>query len=122
MRRSEITPELIELSKRAKELGFPQNVEEGDWVAINIPESGWLVELFDATWAISINGGNIFRLWEDGSYEEYFLILEFSRCLEWLREHKDYDVVTVDPNENPHTEIAEAVVKMLGEEANADRA
>ena len=33
MRRSEITKELIELSKRAKELDFPQVVEEGDWIA-----------------------------------------------------------------------------------------
>ena len=33
MRRSEITPELIEVSKQAKELGFPQVIEEGDWIA-----------------------------------------------------------------------------------------
>jgi len=32
MRRNEITPELIEFSKRAKKLGFPQDVECGDFV------------------------------------------------------------------------------------------
>ena len=34
MRESEITKELENLSKRAKELGFPQVVEEGDWLFV----------------------------------------------------------------------------------------
>ena len=33
MRESQITELLKELSKRAKELGFPQVIEEGDWIA-----------------------------------------------------------------------------------------
>lgn len=37
MRKSEITPELIQLSKSAKELGVSQDVGEGDWVCINNP-------------------------------------------------------------------------------------
>jgi len=66
MRRNEITPELIELSKRAKELGFPQDVEEVSWV---LPD-GYKKP--------------VVRLVEEK--EVYVLILSFSRCLEWLRE------------------------------------
>ena len=92
MRRSEMTPELIKLSKRAKELGFPQDVEEGDLVV----EHEY--------------GQNIYRLryptvYKDGSIDDeddnrdirfqarsdhWFLIMEFSRCLEWLREQGCY--------------------------------
>ena len=118
MRKSEITPELIELSKKAKKLGFPQGMEEGDLIGyckigFNFERKYFLKHVQTNKQAIKLN---------NSKQKNHFLILSFSRCLEWLREHKDYDVVTVDPNENPHTEIAEAVVKMLGEEANADRA
>ena len=121
MRRSEITPELIELSKRAKELGFPQVMEKGDWFLIqdNDYKSGYsspkLCEFFEN------NPNNV-------------LILSFSRCLEWLWErgwkiitsgYPEYTRVTVgrkDGSINPeitkiakthHEAIAKAVVKIL---------
>ena len=34
MRRNEIPDELIRLSELAKKLGFPQDVEEGDWLFV----------------------------------------------------------------------------------------
>ena len=72
MRRSEMTPELIELSKRAKELGFPQDVEKGDWI-------------YD-------DDGDFYLIAYDGLKEDMdILILSFSRCLEWLR-GKEYTV------------------------------
>jgi len=96
MRRAEITPELIELSKKAKELGFPQDVERGDWVCDVTDDELYLIE----------------TLKEEGDA----LILSFSRCLEWLRE-LDYGAFSIDPAENPHETIAKAVIKILkGEE------
>jgi len=84
MRRNEITPELIEFSKRAKKLGFPQDVECGDFVCyINTYGNR---EISVVTKTVS---SKTFWL-GDGSYilpeDEWFLILSFSRCLEWLRE------------------------------------
>ena len=78
MRRSEITPELIELSKRAKELGFPQVVEEGDWVHYHVGRKKQIV-LVDKSMLDEFKYANIWL-------EEYTLILSFSRCLDWLRE------------------------------------
>jgi hypothetical protein len=73
MRRSEITPELISLSKRAKKLGFPQDVEEGDWFAGQRyhPEKLDLILYGDGTW-------------HPDNFHPAWLILSFSRCLEWL--------------------------------------
>ena len=119
MRKSEITPELIELSKRAKELGFPQIVCVGDWY--------------------EINGKPVLCNYAHGTLrgfnpEEHSLILSFSRCLEWLWErgwkiitssYPEYTRVTVgrkDGSINPeitkiatshHEAIAKAVVKIL---------
>ena len=137
MRKSEITPELIELSKKAKEMGFPQDVEEGDWY-------------FNPTWKDMKNRGSspekilntILAPYGDeklGKHE--FLILEFSRCLEWLRgqgyqlEMRHYGAktyylieiilfdkekqedVTEDEQEGEthHEAIAKAVCKILSE-------
>ena len=75
MRKSEITPELIELSKRAKELGFSQN-EDG----FQIAEDGeWAIDTFDDELLLIDGRGGVI---EEGD----ILILSFSRCLEWLRE------------------------------------
>lgn len=98
MRESEITPELIELSKRAKELGFLQGVtsiKEGDWLCDSVSQEILLVTeirhhvFISAPPKISIEAVNI----EDDNnsviYDDpydYTLILSFSRCLEWLRE------------------------------------
>lgn len=98
MRRSEITPELIELSKRAKELGFLQGVtsiKEGDWLCDSVSQEILLVTeirhhvFISAPPKISIEAVNI----EDDNnsviYDDpydYTLILSFSRCLEWLKE------------------------------------
>ena len=84
MRRNEITPELIELSKRAKELGFPQDVEEGDWV-----KPYEYIVLFNPM-SMCIEG-EIIRYANGLICDNWFLILSFSRCLEWLRE-RDLDL------------------------------
>jgi len=118
MRKSEITPELIELSKRAKELGFPQDVERGDWVCDVTDDELYLIE----------------TLKEEGDA----LILSFSRCLEWLRGKDGIDGISVDEDKlnkrsicemefrdvydgcqteakTHHEAIAKAVVKILEE-------
>jgi len=71
MRRSEITEKLIALSKKAKELGFPQDVEEGDYVCLETDEMN--------TYLLTAKQATIFPTRE-------FLILTFSRCLSWLQE------------------------------------
>ena len=76
MRRNEITPELIELSKRAKTLGFPQDVDEGDWTYLKTDAFGENLILVTA-----IHNNTL--------CEKEFLILSFSRCLEWLEERFD---------------------------------
>jgi hypothetical protein len=70
MRRSEVTKELIDLSKRAKELGFPQDVEEGDWVLL-LGQS----ELWSQHYRIGLGG----KIGGDA-----FLILSFSRAQQFL--------------------------------------
>ena len=77
VRRSEITPELIELSKRAKELGFPQDVEEGDWV-----KPYEYIVLFNPM-SMCIEG-EIIRYANGLICDNWFLILSFSRCEEFL--------------------------------------
>ena len=82
MRRSEITPELIELSKRAKELGFPQDIEQGDWIFCeckDIPDQprGYGLECI---WDEHPDIGSEDLIKSDTDC----LILSFSRCLEWL--------------------------------------
>ena len=85
MRRSKITDELVQLSKLAKELGFPQDVEEGDWFLIqdNDYKSGYsspkLCEFFEN------NPNNV-------------LILSFSRCLKWLEEKNKGMMIGLDLN------------------------
>ena len=99
MRRSEITPELIELSKRAKELGFPQDVEEGDslWASTYYP--------------ILFGGRRMFA--KDGRIylktkspvciaPTYCLILSFSRCLEWLESESKGEMIGLDLNNFVH--------------------
>ena len=79
MRRSEITPELIDLSKRAKELGFPQDIEEGDFGNIEDTNGKFFITLLTEDYM------NCPKLENND-----FLILSFSRCLEWLRERDCY--------------------------------
>ena len=75
MRCSEITPELTELSKKAKALGFPQDIEEGDWGNIEDSNGKFFVTLLTEDYM------NCPELENND-----FLILSFSRCLEWLQE------------------------------------
>jgi len=89
MRRNEITSELIELSKRAKELGFPQDVEEGDWAYESKDEH-----------RVFLIGSEIKKIIDSQEYERlilggYTLILSFSRCLEWLEQQGDLDRFSV---------------------------
>ena len=125
MRKSEITPELIELSKKAKELGFPQDVEEGDW--IYIPHNKTLMHIID--------DGRINLLFIIELQDNWHSILSFSQCLEWLKERgvvrvdiveterkvtlwvvfeKGLDKSLLKPDGKTHHEaIAKAVVKIL---------
>lgn len=75
MRKSEITNELIQLSKSAKELGFPQDVQEGDWYGItdNLNKS--------SIFLCGPHIGNFNAKKQKGA----FLILSFSICLAWLK-------------------------------------
>ena len=104
MRRSEITKELIELSKRAKELGFPQNVEEGDWVfEHDYVETKYCLR----NPSVSSKGtlrdkytDGIIRIHVEADY--WFLILEFSRCLEWLENKSKGEMIGLDLNNFIH--------------------
>ena len=118
MRKHEITDELIRLSKLAKELGFPQVVESGQWVWSNLDQ-----EMYCAQNKIPID-------LREAAPEEV-LILSFSRCLEWAKGNDL--VVTMDASNDGadfvsiwasggevrgrakvhHEAIAKAVVKML---------
>ena len=123
MRKSEITPELIELSKKAKELGFPQEIENGEWALVD--EQPELV----GTYYIAKTRTDL---------SDYaVLILSFSRCLEWLKERgvvrvdiveterkvtlwvvfeKGLDRSLLKPDAKTHHEaIAKAVIKILEE-------
>jgi len=75
MRKGEITSELIELSKHAKELGFPQDVEEGDWFV----GQRYHPERLD----LILYG---YDTYHPDNFHPSWKILSFSRCLEWLRE------------------------------------
>ena len=90
MRRNEITPELIELSKRAKELGFPQDVERSDWVI-----KKWKSGLHRISFV-----GNIKAFRQQNL--DYALILSFSRCLEWLENKSKGEMIGLDPNNFIH--------------------
>jgi len=74
MRKHEITDELVQLSKLAKELGFPQDVEEGDWAC----------EQDDFAFLIDLDIKKMIDYKEDRrlALMGYTLILSFSRCLE----------------------------------------
>ena len=134
MRRGEITPELIELSKRAKELGFPQGVEEGDWYLTNLftdmKDKGSNFEQ-NLNLMLAVTKGKLL-----GKHE--YLILTFSRCLEWLKEKewlirtdvgKDHDCtifmqspyVQFFKAKTHHEAIAKAVVKTLEENHHEKR-
>ena len=98
MRRSEITPELIELSKRAKELGFPQDVEEGDWVGyckigFNFERKYFFKHVQTNKQAIKLN---------NSKQKNHFLILSFSRCLEWLEDNNKGEMIGLDLNNFIH--------------------
>ena len=93
-----ITPELIDLSKRAKELGFPQDVVEGDWLIVDGISEPYLC-------------GEDYDVEEDGIYidgtmlcetKEYVLILSFSRCLEWLEANNKGEMIGLDLNNFIH--------------------
>jgi len=129
MRKHEITDELIRLSKLAKELGFPQDVEEGDslWASTYYPI------LFDER-RMFAKDGRIYLKTEDPVCiaPKYCLILSFSRCLEWLRGlvglielsrssrtlswYMTLDANIAGKGKTHHEAIAKAVVKMLEEE------
>lgn len=88
MRKSEITDELIALSKKAKELGFPQDVENGDYIQHGNETKLVLCE-------VDANLGELREPccidWKHhistlSNQEDWFLILSFSTCLAWLRE------------------------------------
>ena len=132
MRKSEITPELIELSKRAKELGFPQDVETGEW--IQIPEGNYPSE------TKLIHGDGQVQIYQDIfdklSDRGHFMVLSFDISLAWLRE-KGWSVksmtewgqgytITIAEYRHPnqfisvqsypkthHEAIAKAVIKVL---------
>ena len=100
MRRSEITQELIELSKRAKKLGFPQDVERGLWIQYkdNIGISSLaVVQVVKPRETIWTDDGREID-WED----DWFLILEFSRCLEWLEDNNKGEMIGLDLNNFIH--------------------
>lgn len=150
MRRNEITPELIEFSKRAKKLGFPQDVEsikEGDWLCDSVSQEILLVTeiqhhvFISAPPTISIEAVNIDDDNNSVIYDDpydYTLILEFSRCLEWLLLHNycvqmeapltpvgeyfvyyqqdrygESDIDDCESAKTHHEAIAKAVVKIL---------
>ena len=121
MRRGEITPELIELSKTAKSLGFLQDVEEGDWTYLETDAFGESLILVTA-------------IHNKALCDKEFLILSFSRCLEWLKkneyqcqsiyEHANLYLWTVNligerrvitEAKTHHEAIAKAAVKILEE-------
>ena len=99
MRESEITPELIELSKKAKELGFPQDVEEGDslWAPTYYPI------LFNKR-RMFTKDERIYLKTEDPVCiaPKYCLILSFSRCLEWLEDNNKGEMIGLDLNNFIH--------------------
>ena len=121
MRRNEITPELIELNKRAKELGFPQVMEKGDWYCVQVGDLRVLHLAINKTPYI-----------ED--FYDAWLILSFSRCLEWFVSRSKGEMIGLDLNnfihgywimgiktkthrgKNIHECGAQSVVKMLEEE------
>ena len=75
MRRNEITDELIQLSKKAKELGFPQDVEEGDWY-------GYVTY----TDEIFLLASNELLIGKETEETATYLVLSFSTCLAWLEQ------------------------------------
>jgi len=153
MRRSEITPELIRLSELAKALGFPQSVFDGDYFAALSTKEGYnntRAEIYKEprifmahnmdggryyTYASTEECGSVFseNPFETCVPDDWFLILSFSRCLEWLEEQHHPKVLglTLEANnfihghwilsiktkshrgENIHEAIAKAVLKRL---------
>ena len=126
MRNSEITPELIELSRRAKELGFPQDVEEGDWVV----EDEYSQNIYCLRSPTVYPDGSIDDEYDNcdirfkARADHWFLTLSFSRCLEWLQERLNvpFDdinyaslVAGLYLKRNIHEAGAKAVVKILEE-------
>ena len=115
MRRSEITKELIELSKRAKELGFPQDVEEGDWICYIERETNHLYLLT----CPEIRNGYLSEEDYKGNYnlhvykDSWFLILSFSRCMEWLR-GKGYFIQMYEPIPNRDMRLTFAKEMAMG--------
>ena len=87
MRKSEITIQLIELSIWAKQLGFPQKVEVGDWY--------------------EINGKPVLCNYAHGTLrgfkpEEHSLILSFPNCLSWLEDNNRGEMIGLDLNNFIH--------------------
>ena len=96
MRRNEITPELIELSKKAKELGFPQDFEQGDWIYCeckdieDYPHGLGLENVWSEHPDIDSD------IWKKSDTD--WLILSFSRCLEWLNNRKSKSIAELYRN------------------------
>lgn len=79
-----MTDDLIELSKRAKELGFPQEPLRGNWIQYHD-------DVGNEQYAVVQVCMPDERLWLDDGWEiewedEWHLILTFDICVEWLRE------------------------------------
>lgn len=130
MRKHEITEELINLSKLAKKLGFPQDVESGDWYGyMTYTDEIFLLAEDEMLWG------------KETEETATHLILSFSRCLEWIKQrgyecwrcmdtwvHLDrlvqFDVwddvsskpMVMEVSKTHHEAIAKAVVRILEED------
>jgi len=130
MRQNEITDELIRLSKRAKELGFPQDVEVGDWLYVIDYYNGPQTILMENT--LFKDRECIHSLSDDSVFQEWWKVLSFSTCLAWLETknlHIDIEIngaVTISwrsrepgddwkniDSETHHEAICKCVIKVL---------
>jgi len=84
MRKQDITDELIALSKKAKELGFPQDVEVGDWLHVIDHYIGPQSILLENN--LFKDGDFICSLSDNRLFEDWHLILSFDICCKFLGE------------------------------------
>jgi len=101
-----VTELLKDLSKRAKELGFPQDVKEGDWICYIELETNHLYLLT----CPEVRNGYLSEEDYKGNYnlhvykDNWFLILSFSRCLEWFFQNGVMYVMPFICNNHSHIE------------------
>ncbi len=84
MRKSDITPKVIELAKKLKELGFSQEVEDGDWVYLDYYEKS-VTMLVHGCWQVHLTHETS----KAREKECYVLLPSLYTCLEWLDKEKD---------------------------------